>query len=207
MGILRAFIENHAHPSGFVGMLAALHMIHDNRDANYWTVGLLDIKPTDHVLEIGFGPGLAIQKVAAIVSKGLVAGVDSSETMLKLAQKRNAASIAAGRVELKKGDVSALPCSSDSFDKALAVNVIYFMANPVADLQELYRVMKPGGRAALFLEAKEKLAKMGALLDGVYTLYTAEQVVQLLNQAGFTRAWFETRVFNYGVGICVIGEK
>ena len=40
-------------------MLAAWHMIHDNRDANYWTVGLLDIKPTDHVLEIGFGPGLA----------------------------------------------------------------------------------------------------------------------------------------------------
>jgi ubiquinone/menaquinone biosynthesis C-methylase UbiE len=207
VGILRAFIENHAHPGGFVGMLAALHMIHDNRDANYWTVGLLDIKPTDHVLEIGFGPGLAIQKVAAIVSKGLVAGVDSSETMLKLAQKRNAASIAAGRVELKKGDVSALPYSSDSFDKALAVNVIYFMANPVADLQELHRVMKPGGRAALFLEAKEKLAKMKALLDGVYTLYTAEQVVQLLNQAGFTRAWFETRVFDYSIGICVIGEK
>jgi ubiquinone/menaquinone biosynthesis C-methylase UbiE len=207
VGILRTFIENHAHPGGFVGMLAALHMIHDNRDANYWTVGLLDIKPTDHVLEIGFGPGLAIQKVAAIVSKGLVAGVDSSGTMLKLAQKRNAASMAAGRVELKKGNVSALPYSSDSFDKALAVNVIYFMANPVADLQELYRVMKPGGRAAIFLEAKEKLAKMEALLEGVYTLYTAEQVVQLLNQAGFTRGWFETRVFSYGVGICVIGEK
>ena len=207
MGILRAFIENHAHPGGFVGMLAALHMIHDNRDANYWTVGLLDIKPTDHVLEIGFGPGLAIQKIAAIVSEGLVAGVDSSETMLKLAQKRNAAGIAAGRVELKKGDISALPYSSDSFDKALAVNVIYFMANPVADLQELHRVTKLGGRVALFLEAKEKLAKMKALLDGVYTLYTAEQVVQLQNQAGFTRAWFETRVFSYGVGICAIGEK
>ncbi len=48
---------------------------------------------------------------------------------------------------------------------------------------------------------------MEALLDGVYTLYTAEQVVQLLNQAGFARAWFKTRVFNYGVGICAIGEK
>jgi ubiquinone/menaquinone biosynthesis C-methylase UbiE len=188
-------------------MLAALHMIHDNRDANYWTVGLLDIKPTDHVLEIGFGPGLAIQKVAAIVSKGLVAGVDSSETMLKLAQKRNAAGIAAGRVELKKGDISSLPCSSDSFDKALAVNVIYFLANPVANLQELYRVTKLGGRVALFLEDKEKLAKVGALIDGVYTLYTAEQVIQLLHQAGFARAWFETRVFNYGAGICVLAEK
>jgi len=207
VGILRAFIENHAHPDGFVGVLAALHMIHDNRDANYWTVGVLDIKPTDHVLEIGFGPGLAIQKVAAIVSKGLVAGVDSSETMLKLAQKRNAAGIAVGRVELKKGDISSLPYSSDSFNKALAVNVIYFLADPVANLQELHWVTKPGGRVALFLEAKEKLTKMGALLDGVYTLYTAEQVVQLLNQAGFTRTWFETRVFSYGVGICVLGEK
>ncbi len=207
MGILRAFTENHAHPTGFLGVLAALHMTHDNREANYWTVSLLDINPTDHVLEIGFGPGLAIQKVAAIVSKGLAVGVDSSETMLKLAQKRNAASIAAGRVELKKGDISSLPYASESFDKALAVNVIYFLADPIANLQELHRVTKPGGRVALFLEAKEKLAKMGALLDGVYTLYTAEQVVQLLNQAGFTRAWFETRVFSYGGGICVLGEK
>ena len=73
MGILRAFIESHAHPGGFVGMLAALHMTHDNRDANYWIVSLLDINPTDHVLEVGFGPGLAIQKVAAIVSKGVTA--------------------------------------------------------------------------------------------------------------------------------------
>jgi ubiquinone/menaquinone biosynthesis C-methylase UbiE len=207
MGILRAFIENHARPGGFLGLLAALHMTHDNRDANYWAVSLLDIKPTEHVIEVGFGPGLAIQKVAAIVSKGLVAGVDSSETMLKLAQKRNAAGIAAGRVELKKGDVSSLPYASESFDRVLAVNVIYFLADPITNLQELHRVTKLGGRVALFLEEKEKLAKMGALLDGVYTLYAAEQVVQLLNQAGFTRAWFETTVFNYGAGICVLGEK
>jgi len=207
MGILRAFIESHAHPGGFVGMLAALHMIHDNRDANYWTVGLLGINPTDHVLEVGFGPGLAIQRVAAIVSKGHVAGVDSPETMLNLARKRNAAGIAAGRVELKKGDISSLPYPSDSFDKVLAVNVIYFLADPVANLQEVCRVTKLGGRVALFLEDKEKLAKVGAWIDGVCTLYTAEQVIQLLHQAGFARAWFETRVFNYGAGICVLAEK
>jgi len=127
--------------------------------------------------------------------------------MLKLAQKRNAAGIAAGRVELKKGDIFSLPYPSDSFDKVLAVNVIYFLAEPVANLQQVYRVTKPSGRVAFFLEAKEKLAKMGAWLDGVYTLYTAEQVVQFLSQAGFTRAWFETRVFNYGAGICVLAEK
>lgn len=207
MNIMRAFAENHAHPRGLLGRLVGFRLARVNREPNDWTLSLLDLQPTDHVLEVGFGPGLGVQQAAAIVSAGRVAGVDPSEAMLKMASKRNAAGIAAGRVHLEKGELAALPYASDSFDKAFAVQVIYFLANPVADLTELCRVMKPGGRVALFMEAQEKLARSGALLDGIYTLYTPEEVVRFLEEAGFARAWFETRALKFSPGICILAEK
>jgi ubiquinone/menaquinone biosynthesis C-methylase UbiE len=47
-----------------------------NRQLNNWTIDLLEIKPADHVLELGFGSGLGIHKLAAIPTEGAVAGVD-----------------------------------------------------------------------------------------------------------------------------------
>lgn len=68
----------------------------------------MNIHPSDFVLEVGFGPGLSIQKVASIVSQGWVAGIDFSKKMVKGATKRNAAVISAGRVELKHGNASSI---------------------------------------------------------------------------------------------------
>jgi ubiquinone/menaquinone biosynthesis C-methylase UbiE len=182
-----------------------------NRQANEWTVSLLDLKTTDRVLEVGFGPGLAIQHVATLVPDGVVAGVDASETMLEIAQKRNAAGIAAGRVALKLGEMAALPYGDNWFDKVFAVQVINYLPDPLRGLKESYRVTKAGGRVALFLEPKEKFEKVEGLIEGIYTPYTAEEVAGLLRQAGFVRAWFETKNLSYGSacakGICTLGEK
>jgi len=134
---LRAFAENHAHPKGWLGKLVGWRLSIVNRAANDWVVSLLELKPTDCVLEIGFGPGVGIQKVAAIARAGFVAGVDSSEVMLRAAHSRNAGAIAMHRVELRQGDACALPYADGSFDKAFAVNVVYFWRNAVECLQEL----------------------------------------------------------------------
>lgn len=206
MNIIREFVKNHAHPKGFLGWLAALHMARENREANRWTIALLDIQPTDRVLEAGFGPGLAIQAIAKIVTAGQVAGVDSSETMVALARRRNAAAIATGRVDLRHGDISTLLHADDSFDKILAINVIYFLPDPIASLRELWRVTKPGGRIALFWVAKQVIVSR-PFVDGIYTLYTPEQVAQHLHQAGFARSRVESRAFKWGAGLCALAEK
>ncbi len=207
MGIMRAFAENHAHPRGWLGRLVGWRLSIINRAANDWVVGLLDLKPTDRVLEIGFGPGVGIQAAAAIASAGFVAGVESSDVMLRAARARNARAIAAHRVELRQGDACALPYLDGSFDKVFAVNVVYFWRNLVDCLQQIHRVMKPGGRPALFAEDKDKLLKSRKLIEGIYTLYMPEELVQLLLEAGFSGAWFEIKMFRYGKGICVLGEK
>lgn len=74
-----------------------------------WTISLLDIKPDDRLLEIGFGPGFAIELISKIASEGFIAGVDHSEVMVQQAEKRNARAIRDGKVVLRHGSVSHLP--------------------------------------------------------------------------------------------------
>lgn len=209
MGLIHHLARQARQPSGFFGKLAGMMMARANREGIEWTIELLDIQPTDQVLEVGFGPGLAIEKVAALASQGWVAGLDFSETMLQQAQKRNAAAIATGRVELRQGDVSALPLpyNDDTFTKVFAVNVIYFLKDPLGVLNEFRRVMKPGRRLALYMVAKAEMAKSKITQTGIFTTYTSEEVVRLLTQAGFHGARFETKKEKSRTGICALAEK
>jgi ubiquinone/menaquinone biosynthesis C-methylase UbiE len=206
--IARKLAEPFRQPRGLFGKLMGFLLSRVHRQANEWTLGLLDIRPTDQVLEVGFGPGLAIQKAATMASQGWVAGVDFSETMVHQARKRNASAIAAGRVDLQYGSLSSRPYRADTFDKIFAVNVMYYLPEPLPVLKELWRVMKAGGRMALFLVAKEDMAKKLFAHTGVLLLYTGEEILQLLVQAGYRRARFKTRrIKMIGTGICALAEK
>src|SRR5580698_10852189 len=111
------------HPRGAAGRVTAWEMAHrpSNRQRNRWVVSLLDVRPTDRVLEIGFGPGVAIAELAR-AGAGHVYGIDHSEVMLRHASKRNAAAIRAGRVTLVHASADQLPPHLGPFDVILAVN-------------------------------------------------------------------------------------
>src|SRR5919198_872052 len=109
-----------------------------NRQRNSWAVSLLDVQPTDRVLEIGFGPGLAIAELSRRVGHtGHLYGIDHSEVMLRQATRRNAEAVRSGRVNLGLPWPEAFPPSGEPFEKILAVNVIGFWAEPVKRLTEL----------------------------------------------------------------------
>ena len=65
-----------------------------------WVLDLLDIHPSDSVLEVGSGLGLGLQLAAARAYQGNVVDVDPSETMLEMARRRNRAQIEAGRIAI-----------------------------------------------------------------------------------------------------------
>ena len=90
----------------------------ETRERNTWAVSMLNLQSSDSVLEIGFGPGLAIQQVAKVAH--FVAGIDHSATMVQQASKRNGRAIRAGTVELRQCPVQHLPYSSSIFDKVFA---------------------------------------------------------------------------------------
>ena len=139
------------HPRGPAGRVTAWEMAHrpSNRQRSAWVVSLLDVGPADRVLEIGFGPGLA---VAALVHAGAghVYGIDHSGVMVRQASRRNAAAIRAGRVTLAEASVDQLPPAfGGPFDAILAVNALGFWPAPSQRLAELRGRLAPGGRMAI----------------------------------------------------------
>jgi len=198
-----AIVQQFGKPSGPLGVLAGLvmRMRPSNRLRNSRTVDLLDIRPEDRVLEIGFGPGLAVARAAELASAGKVTGIDHSELMVRDARRRNAKAISAGRVELLLGSADALPSFDGRFDKVMAVNVYMFWKDPVAVLGGLRRVMNPGGVIALTLQPRRR----GATVDD--TRAAAERMSASLRAAGFGDLRTEILEMAPVAAACVLGRQ
>ena len=149
--LVEKVVAQFARPTGFFGNVAGFIMAHrsSNLERNEWAVSLLNLQPSDRVLEIGFGPGVTIQKMSEIVIHGVIWGIDHSEVMLRQASKRNERTIAAGRVRLVLTSVSKLPSFDDPFDKILAVNNFQFWNKKIDVLRRLREQLPTGGIIAL----------------------------------------------------------
>jgi tRNA G46 methylase TrmB len=77
------------HPEGEMGKQVGTVMARFNAPANAFVFEQLRIQPMDRVLEIGFGPGEALAEASRLTPTGFVAGIDGSETMLRMAEDRN----------------------------------------------------------------------------------------------------------------------
>jgi SAM-dependent methyltransferase len=188
-------------PRGFAGWLVGWEMALrlSNRKRNVWAVGLLGVEPTDRVLEIGFGPGLAIRELSRRATHGLVCGVDHSEVMVRQAARRNADAVRAGRVDLRGGSAEHLPAFAEPFDKVLAVNNMGMWRDPDERLQELHRLMRPGGRIAIVSQPRCP----GATAET--TVAAGREIATRLTGAGFTCIRSDTLALKPPV-VCVIGE-
>ena len=135
-------------PKGALGRFGGQLMSQD-RWLPAWVLDLLEIQPSDSVLEVGFGPGLGLQLAAARTYDGKIVGVDQSETMLEMARHRNQALIDAGRIELRRGSADNLPFDQATFEKAMAINTHHIWRDPVAGLKDIRRTLRAGGRIAV----------------------------------------------------------
>jgi ubiquinone/menaquinone biosynthesis C-methylase UbiE len=186
--------RNYGHPRGLVGRLTARLMRQGNAELNRWVVGLLDVAPDARVLEVGFGPGVALAALLARTPEGFVAGVDASALMVHQARTRQAAALAAGRLDVRQGDASALPYRAATFDRACGTHVIYFWADPVAAARELRRVLRPGGLLALGYQQRAHMPAIALRTTGQIAarLYGPGEVEAVVRTAGFTAVRLET---------------
>jgi ubiquinone/menaquinone biosynthesis C-methylase UbiE len=174
-------------PKGALGRLGGQLMSQD-RWLPVWVLDLLEIHPSDSILEVGSGPGVGLQIAAARAHRGKIAGVDLSETMLEMAHRRNRALIEAGLMELHLGSAEELPFDDAIFDEAMTMNSLHLWPNPVSGLKEIKRILRPGGCIAI---ASTRFS---------YT--SADKFESQLIDAGFT----DVRLHTGEPGTCALGR-
>lgn len=128
--------------------LEALYRIGDVVRRRGLVRSCLAAAPGERILDVGCGPGfLSAELQQEVGPAGTVAGVDSSPAMLALAARRCGS---LGNVTLHPGDATSLPVEDASFDGAVCVQVLEYVADTLTALRELHRVLRPGARVVVW---------------------------------------------------------
>lgn len=117
-----------------------------------WGLSHVAIEKHATILDIGCGGGRTVSKLVEIASEGKVYGVDFSKESVAVAKRTNRQWIDMARVEIREGSVSQLSFSGDTFDLITAVETHFWWPDLPADLCELLRVLKPGGKLVIIAE-------------------------------------------------------
>ena len=143
----------------------------------------LDLRPADELLEVACGSGVFLAHHAADVS--FVAGLDLSDLQIDLARQRLAERIAAGTAEIVKGDAAALPWEDERFSAVTCMGSMEVFPEPSRAAAEMFRVLRPGGRAVLAMgwrvpEGTESHQALGGMW-----IWTEADARRLAEDAGF----------------------
>lgn len=177
--------EQARNARGMLGRFIAFVMARETLSENMRAIDALNVKPRDHVLDIGCGHGRSLEILAARATKGRVAGADPSELMAEIAVARNRALVKAHRVDVAIAAADALPFPDGSFDKALCVHVIYFWEGLDAPFREIARVLKPGARFAVVFRTDADTTTVASFPKEVYRFRPRSEVIAALMRAGF----------------------
>jgi cyclopropane fatty-acyl-phospholipid synthase-like methyltransferase len=115
-----------------------------------WAVDVLAVEPSDRLLEVGCGHGVAVSLVCERLVDGRIVAVDRSAAMIAMASKRNAAHTAAGKAAFVAAPFAAADLGEGEFDKVFAVHVAAFWKRPVETLGRVRALLAPAGRLYLF---------------------------------------------------------
>jgi len=170
-------------PFGEEGKQIGEVMNNGNKLINDWTIAQLGLQESDYVLEIGMGNGYFVKDILLKPTIRYV-GIDYSEIMINEATKMNRSFIDENRVHFTLATADKIPFADNTFAKIFAVNTIYFWGDASNELQEIKRVLQPGGRFVLSIRNKETMQQMPFTEYG-FVKYTCEELANVLTKHGF----------------------
>ena len=179
-----------------------------------WGLTHVSVQNRDTILDVGCGGGKTVARLAAVATEGRVYGIDYSEESVAASLRTNRQAIAAGRVEILQASVSHLPFPDQMFDLATAVETHFFWPDLNADMQELLRILKPGGLLVLISEVYKggKYDHLNQRLEALqrrgitnYAHLTVNEHSELFSKAEYC----DVRVYEeYNKGwLCAVGRK
>ncbi len=186
MSVSAFMARQYANPTGVFGRLITPILLNRaNIKSNQVVFDLMDVAEGDIVLEVGFGGGGLLFKIAEEGKCSAVYGLERSKELLcrseKIAQKLKRTGI----VHLLEGEVDELPFDENMFSHVCSVNTVYFWPDLERSFSELFRVMHTGGNLLLGFGDASVLRSRGYGERG-FILYTSSQIKRSLTQAGFT---------------------
>ena len=205
MAISRLVANQLGNPTGIFSKLATLVWNRRNAALNDTAFELLALQPTDRVLEIGFGGGYLLKRMAARVTDGWLAGVDISPAMVANGEKRYETAIRSGRLELKSGAAESIPYPDQNFTKACSINSIFYWRDIKQGLREIWRVLEQDGKIVLCFTDKRSLEKKGFAKE--IKLFDGNDIELLLKEIGFQDTEILSFADQYRQYTCVTAKK
>jgi SAM-dependent methyltransferase len=168
------------------------------QDVAVRSLARLALEPGEAVLDVGCGTAVFVPGLdAGVGAGGRVVGLDHAPALLAEARERLAAAGIVDRVELVEGDANNLPFDDATFDAAHCERVLMHLEEPSRAIQEMVRVVRPGGRvvaAEVFgagatmdhpdVEASHLIES--TMITGIRNPYMGIQLRALFIEAGLT---------------------
>jgi SAM-dependent methyltransferase len=203
MSLRKIITRQFEHPEGILGRVVGyiLATRGSNLLRNRWTVDLLAPSGDERVLEIGFGPGVALELCLSAAPGVRAVGIDHSALMIAKAARRNRAAVKSGRLKLYEGSVDALPASAPEFDKAFSNNVIQFVDDQQGFLANIAAHLRPGGALVTTYQPRHARATRTDALKMV------ERLTEIYSRCGFEELRWEELDLRPAPAVCVLGKK
>ena len=202
MGFRDNMMKQFSKPKGLLGKLAGIIMAKraSNIERNLWGISMLNVQPDNIILEIGCGPGIAVEAIAAHLTTGKIVALDYSDVMISMAKRKNKASIMTGKVEFIQSDIAQYTAPSSSFDRIFSSNVVQFWDDPVAVYKKIKEMLKPDGRVVTNYMARQKNATTED------TLKFGRQIEEYSHKAGFKDVEIKILDIKPVAACCVIAK-
>lgn len=150
------------------------------------TLRRLRLRPHDQVLDVGCGTGALLAKLSLVHPASRISGIDPVPEMLAIARHRLPTP-----VRLSNAWAEDLPFAAGQFDVVISCNMFHYLRQPVLALQEIQRVLRPGGRLLItdwchdFVSCRLCGLYLRRLKHAPITLYRTRQCRQLLETCGY----------------------
>jgi ubiquinone/menaquinone biosynthesis C-methylase UbiE len=136
------------------------------------------------ILEIGHGNANHLQKLIKMAPGIKYTGLDISETMHLEAKKYCAENGLESQTTFVHYEGQTIPFESQTFDKIFTINTLYFWESPEAYLNELHRILKPGGKLLITYAEEESMDKLPFTSYG-FTKYSPDKFEKLIKNSKF----------------------
>lgn len=190
-------------PVGEGGRAMVRRMNDSHRPLREWAFSFIDWKPAMRILDVGCGGGATIYDMLRLSKDSMIDGIDYSADCVAEACAYNAPDLHF-RAFIQEGNVQALPYEAERFDLVTAVETIYFWPDLTAGLQQIFRVLKPGGHFAILCEVDGPERMDWGKVNFELQVYRPEELKTELEKTGFRNVTYHVKDNGY---LFVLAEK